>query len=394
MKICLAMIGRFEEREGAVYGDPKNISAITRYLKYADEILVVARRTKVAGLYERQAVDCRGGRIAFHLYDEKEGVADIFRAGRDYAKTLARCVARADLVLCWSQPTIAWIWREAAQNRKPFAVYVGGCGKDILFSYRSPLKRVAGWGILLMNRWAIRRADYVHYVTERVLQEKYPCQGKSIGATFARIETRMVPEVMKNRLERTRSNSSQTTLGMIGYLNPVKGVDTAIKALSTLDNSFRLRILGGGNQTWAKKLAVRFGVADRVFFDGTRLPGPSVFEWIDQIDIYIQPSRAEGLPRATIEAMSRGCPTVSSSAGGLCELIGDEYRHKVGDWRQLGRIVRRLASNPDEMASLSQRNHEFVQKYERGRMDAIIDRFFGEIAMDLGCSAEVKEDAK
>ena len=51
--------------------------------------------------------------------------------------------------------------------------------------------------------------------------------------------------------------------------------------------------------------------------------------------VYIQPSRIEGLPRALIEAMSRGCACVGSSVGGIPELLNNQYIHEVNDYNSL-----------------------------------------------------------
>lgn len=48
-------------------------------------------------------------------------------------------------------------------------------------------------------------------------------------------------------------------------------------------------------------------------------------QWLDQLDLYIQPSFTEGLPRALIEAMSRGLPALASDVGGIPELLDAEY---------------------------------------------------------------------
>jgi glycosyltransferase involved in cell wall biosynthesis len=50
-----------------------------------------------------------------------------------------------------------------------------------------------------------------------------------------------------------------------------------------------------------------------------------VFDWLDAIDIYVQPSRQEGLPRALIEAMSRGLPAFGARTGGIPELIDEKF---------------------------------------------------------------------
>lgn len=50
-----------------------------------------------------------------------------------------------------------------------------------------------------------------------------------------------------------------------------------------------------------------------------------VFEKLDVADIYIQPSLQEGLPRAVVEAMSRGCPVIGARTGGIPELINEKF---------------------------------------------------------------------
>lgn len=71
------------------------------------------------------------------------------------------------------------------------------------------------------------------------------------------------------------------------------------------------------------------GVADRVVFKG-QMKHQQVLEWIDSLDIYIQPSMQEGLPRALIEAMSRACPAIGSSTGGIPELLPSDAILKEG----------------------------------------------------------------
>ena len=53
-----------------------------------------------------------------------------------------------------------------------------------------------------------------------------------------------------------------------------------------------------------------------------------IFTWLDNIDIYVQPSKLEGLCRAVIEALSRACPCILSDAGGNVELIDNKYIFK------------------------------------------------------------------
>ena len=51
--------------------------------------------------------------------------------------------------------------------------------------------------------------------------------------------------------------------------------------------------------------AKKMNVSNFIQFDGTLPSGQKVYDWLDEVDIYLQPSFQEGLPRALIEAMSR-----------------------------------------------------------------------------------------
>jgi len=59
--------------------------------------------------------------------------------------------------------------------------------------------------------------------------------------------------------------------------------------------------------------------------DRVRLPGyaPQVERALADMDIFVQPSRAEGFGLTVVEAMSAGMPVVVSQAGSLPELVAD-----------------------------------------------------------------------
>ncbi|MFR9276345.1 glycosyltransferase [Finegoldia magna] len=80
---------------------------------------------------------------------------------------------------------------------------------------------------------------------------------------------------------------------------------------------------GGGNQDYLLSIAKTYHVEDRVIFWG-RLSPEKVQEWMDKVDIYIQPSLQEGLPRSVIEAMSRGCLVLGARTG-IPELLDPRF---------------------------------------------------------------------
>src|SRR5690625_7634894 len=71
-------------------------------------------------------------------------------------------------------------------------------------------------------------------------------------------------------------------------------------------------------------MAKRYDVVDQVKFLGPMLHN-EVFDWLETIDIYVQPSRQEGLPRALIEAMNRGLPAFGANTAGIPELLESDF---------------------------------------------------------------------
>jgi glycosyltransferase involved in cell wall biosynthesis len=384
MKLCLIMIGRFEERNGSYFTDKKNINAIMRYMKYFDEICVVARQTEnTQSLYPRQKVDCMEGKISFYLYKEIRRKHSVLAHILEFKKVIKQVIEKCDFVLSWAEPKTNTVVKVAKKLSKPVVIYVGGCNRDSLLSKKSIFSKLVAWPIYISNRRAIRNADYVHYVTNDELQKRYPTNGKSLSASYVNINLNDNNNDINFKTKKFSGVQETIKIGLIGYLNQVKGIDTAIKALARLDDRYILKILGGGNPKKYLTLVNKLNLKDRVFFEGTLEPGIPVLQWLDDIDLYIQPSRTEGLPRATIEAMSRGCPIITSNAMGLKELVNKKWSHKAEDWKKLSSLIKEMSSSIDLLREESKRSFIESRKYNRSTLDNKIDVFFSLILKDL-----------
>ena len=128
---------------------------------------------------------------------------------------------------------------------------------------------------------------------------------------------------------------------------------TALSRLRSEGLELRYRILGPGPAGPWKHMAEQLGIADLVDFDGTRSAGKEINDWLGEIDIHLQPSFQEGLPRATIEAMSRGIACIGSTCGGIPELLPPGRVHRPGDVAGLAERIRKLATDPAALAEAS-----------------------------------------
>jgi glycosyltransferase involved in cell wall biosynthesis len=117
-------------------------------------------------------------------------------------------------------------------------------------------------------------------------------------------------------------------------------------------------------------------VADRVTFRGQLPAGPEVRAELDQADVFLLPSRTEGLPRALVEAMARGLPCVGSTVGGIPELLPAEDMVPPGDAGALASKIREVVTDPARMARMSERNLRAAQDYRQDVLQPRRDAFY------------------
>lgn len=122
----------------------------------------------------------------------------------------------------------------------------------------------------------------------------------------------------------------------VGRLEPAKGFDRLIHAFPALVRrrpEARLWLIGDGAAHRAlQQASQRQGIAPQVHFAGAQ---ENPFRWMKHADLFVLPSRREGLPNALLEALACGCPVVALDHPGGTR----EFLTRVG---QPQRVVTRL----------------------------------------------------
>ncbi len=105
----------------------------------------------------------------------------------------------------------------------------------------------------------------------------------------------------------------------VGRLDPVKNLDVLLRAFVGLEGNPVLIIVGDGpEREKLERLCRELGLTSKVHFVGRQ---QNIEQWLKAVDIYVQPSRWEGMSLSALEAMASGLPVLAGRVSGLIDLI-------------------------------------------------------------------------
>ena len=137
-------------------------------------------------------------------------------------------------------------------------------------------------------------------------------------------------------------------------------------------------MVGDGNPDRYAEEIQKSGLEGQVSYLGYLSDKNKINQWLDELDFYVQPSLSEGLPRATIEAMSRGCPIVASNVCGMVDILSDKYLIRPKDYKALAAKIAKMSATA-EMIEAAKANFEKAREYAEDIRDRKLDEFFHKI---------------
>ena len=290
-----------------------------------------------------------------------------------------------------------WIGNEgctyARKYKKPLYVEIGGCAWDAYWNHGITGKIMAPY-FYFTTRRNVKLADYVLYVTNSFLQKRYPANGANISCSNVNLE-KINENVLKQRLEKIDSKKAEEKIivGTIGSLDVVyKGQKYVIKTLAKLKakgmGNYEYQLVGKGDKGHLYRIAQKYNVADQVKFLGTKTHD-EIFQWLKTIDIYIQPSKTEGLPRSLIEAMSCGVPSLGATVGGIPELLSKDalfQKHGMDRYEIYNAFMRFRRKELLKKEAIG--NFNRAQDYEKEKLKIAREKFLE----DFGKRREVQKE--
>jgi phosphatidylinositol alpha-1,6-mannosyltransferase len=275
--------------------------------------------------------------------------------------------------------------RPLLKSRRPYGVEVVGDPWDTFAPgvVDIPMRPVIRRVLTRSQQRLCAAAAGAAYVTERSLQQRYPCARTQwavsdvellgpppFTAHYSSIELNCSDIASQPRTWTPGTVPRLVTVGSLAQR--YKGIDILIRALRELGDRGRrcqLVVVGEGRyraelQQLADDLAVEAHFT-------SQLKRAEVITQLDRADLFVLASRTEGLPRALLEAMARGLPCVATRVGGIPELLAADV---LCDGGSVAQLVDRIGAILDGTVDA---NHQAARNLRRAgdfRSEVLRDR--------------------
>jgi len=374
MQVLIAVENHYEYGpDGRIYGEgPAKYSFWSSYLATFEEVVVLARvGAHWRAVREEERAD--GPSVSFCALPDYQGPWQYLWNRASLKARVREAVKQCNCFILRVPGLVGRLaWREIERQGKRYALEVVGDPWDAFGPstwpsvFRPVFRRAATRDLKAMCLGAAA----VHYVTQGALQKRYPPSERAFVACFsdALMESAFAsPATQTERFRRIDRIGASTCgeerfrAGFIGSLSQLyKGPDVLLRAAALCRDrglKFETALVGDGRYAGElKALARQLGIEDRTQFLGQLPFGEAVYQFLDSVDLFVMPSRAEGLPRALLEAMARGCPCIGSDVGGIPELLPSDDLAPPGNSEKLAEKIMEVARNPERMKQMAERN--------------------------------------
>lgn len=375
----------FYDRDGNYYEFAYH-ELLERYSYLADEVSFMMRTKPISGDRKFTLVPKKVKVISVPNFKSPK---TYFTMKRKAEQIVEQQIKRSDIIVLRSQSSIAQLALPYMHKyQKPYIIESVGCSWDSYWNHGLLGKLVAPY-MYMKTKAAIAEAQYVYYVTTEFLQTRYPTKGKTVCCSNVVLD-KLEERTLSARLKKIRkfNPTKKLVLGTAAALDTrYKGHEYVIKALKSLINAgynVEYRLAGGMTSSkpnsFLEDLAKEENVLDRVVFCGS-LSSDQMAAYYDSLDIYIQPSKQEGLPRAVIEAMSRGCPAIGTNIAGIPELIQEDFLFKKGSSAEVIMALNRILKS--DLSKIAEENFNKAKEYERDKLIRKRERFYDEFLSDI-----------
>lgn len=247
---------------------------------------------------------------------------------------------------------------------------------NIQYGYGEERLKKGRFGLIgLVFRFILSQADYVTAISTYLLNlaRKYGYDGPGEvipnGVAVKKFQTPDSKFKIKN------SKTIITTSRLV----PKNGIDTLISSIAEVRKDIpevQCWILGDGPERKKLELqAVSHKLEANIKFFGD-IPYDDIPQYLHQADVFVRPSRSEGMGNSFVEALAAGLPIIGTPVGGIVDIIENGKTGifaKVDDPKDLAEKIKTLLKNELLSASIAENGRKMVE--ERFSWDKIANQY-------------------
>ena len=355
-----------------------------RYLKYYDSLIV---STRVKDISEENGntdgyIRTNGKNIDVMQIISYKNIPDGILRKKEIVGEVNKVLANVDVAIVRMPSMIGNIVCSICEkNDKKYIIEMVACAWDGYINHHNKYGKIVAPYMFIETKKHVKKGKKVLYVTNEFLQRRYPTKGEKISCSDVVLKD-FNDSIIKKRLDKISKMNEEATVKICTVANvglKYKGQEYILKALSKLKDKgnikFNYYLIGNGKKEYLERIVKKLGLSEQVVFVGS-LNHEDVFKMIDEMDLYIQPSLQEGMPRALLEAMSRGCPSIGSTAGGIPELLNKKYVFKKKDVDGIVNILARI--NKEELRNMAKLCYNMSKKFSKEILESRRNKFYVE----------------
>ena len=362
---------RFDSVNGEIWTSQGFSMALwQRYLGKFNHVYVAARLQNVSEHSSDNLFKLEDKRVSVIGLPYYIGLVPYLKAKGSIKKIINSFIHPGDAYICRVPGNIGTIAAECLKKKGiPYGLEVVGDPWESLSpqAFESPFARILQVVAKRQLQKITHNASAALYVTNHILQGKYPVKEGvfTTGASNVILRDDCYSAEPHKVVDREK-NVQVRMLAVWTLAQLYKAPDVILKALAIVKskgyNPFLTWFGDGRYRQPMIKMAEELGLKDNVNFVGA-VKQDVIRKEFEQTDLFVHASRAEGLPRAVIEAMAYGLPCIGSSVAGIPELLSPEAIVKPNDVDRLAEKMLRFVENKQFAQSEANKNWDESKKY-------------------------------
>ena len=166
------------------------------------------------------------------------------------------------------------------------------------------------------------------------------------------------------------ANENNIVYGSVGRMAEIKDYPTLVRAFIEMVKAHperasraRLVIVGeGASRDACRDLLQTAGLQDLTWLPGER---HDIATLMQAFDVFVLPSKNEGISNTILEAMASGLPVIATAVGGNVELVEDEINGvlvKVGDVQDMAQGLLSYLDTPTKIAEHAENARRYAEQ--------------------------------